>query len=95
MNKNWRYVIGAAAILIFGARIYFSIEQKKEREKQQQMLDDLSRMQSEQFRQNYEKNMDSISASLMPNLDSIQKGLDSIGKKLTADQKAFEEKMKK
>jgi uncharacterized protein HemX len=91
----WPTIMGIGVILLFGVRMYITHQQKKDREEEMQMMEELSRMQSEQFRQDYAKNMDSISATLAVNIDSIQRGLDSLGKKMKADQEAFEKKMKK
>ncbi len=93
-NINWKIVGTVAIFLLFAARIYMIFEKRKEHEKQQQMMEELSRMQSEQFRENYAKNMDSISKSLVNDLSEQTKALDSIGKKMKADQEAFEKKMK-
>lgn len=95
-NKTWRIVGVVAIAALFGARMYFSYEQKKERERQQQMLYDLSRMQMEERQKNYKADMDSMTKTLTSdiNLDEIQKGLDSLGKKLKEDKEKFEKEMK-
>lgn len=93
-NKNWRIIGGIAIILLFSARIYFSYQEKKDKEKQEEMFRELSRVQSQDFDKQYKKNLDSILTVSSSAIEEQQKVLDSIGKKMKADQEAFEKKMK-
>ncbi len=76
-------------------RIVVSIQQKKERQAQQQLLRDLS---NQQMRQNAEiskkQTEEAIQRSINSiNLDSMQQALDSIGQELRKNQEEFERKM--
>lgn len=92
--KGWRLVALIGIILLFAARVYFAFEKQENIEKQNRMIDELSRQQMQDRLDNPPK-FEIISDSTMKNLEKQQAELDSIGKALEENRKKFEEQMKK
>lgn len=92
--KGWRLIALIGMILLFAARVYFAFEKEKNIEKQNRMIEELSRQQLQDRIDNPPK-FEIISDSTMDNLEKQQAKLDSIGRELEESRKKFEEQMKK
>ncbi len=99
MKKNnfIRLVALLAIVALFAFRMYNSKQQKKAREEQQQMINDLANQQLkdrvERDKQQQEDFMQQMNEDAMNNIDSIQQGLDEVGVNLRKRQEEFHRKM--
>lgn len=96
MNKNVGRIISMVVLVaLFGARVYNAQQQKKAREDQRRMIEQISRQQTkermEMYNQNVQDAMDDAMKDL--NLDSLRNALDSIGDKMKQDQESFNRKI--
>ncbi len=94
MQKNKRRIIPLIVIVfLVGARIYFSFQERERIERQQELIDDLSRQQREERIKNDEP-LQIDNKELFNDLDEQKARLDSIGKELNESHKKFKEQFK-
>ncbi|MFY0673073.1 MAG: hypothetical protein JXQ87_06695 [Bacteroidia bacterium] len=88
-NKfNWRIIVGILAVLVFGARIVVSFQQRENQEEQMRIMEELSRKQLEEgwgqtntdeaLKEALDLNLDET----LKSLDSTKSDLKAIGKRL-------------
>lgn len=97
---NLKIIVALISMVsVFGYRVYRSQEKQKKAQEQQQMIEELARQQSEEMRHMQDSIMQEKvklnSDSTINALNQLQTSLDSLGKKMKAEQEKFEKDMKK
>lgn len=88
--KIWRLLGGIGLVLLFSARVYTSYLEREERASQEQMMQDLSRMQYEQNESLREQMQEDLHQDMMNDLEESRARLDSIGKSLERSRLRFD-----
>jgi len=93
-SKNRRILIAVFIVLLIGARIYFSYQEKERIEKQQELIDEISRQQLEE-RNKAADSLQYINDWLIEDLNKQKSRLDSIGRELKKSHENFKKQLGK